>query len=168
MSLNNVQTAYSFNPVVAIEGSQGNYSITDITTRVAEAIVPYGRAVVRGTTDRGILLPTLSTQEFLGISLAIFGVENPYSPPPGSPLQQTQYNQYDQATVVRKGYVYMYTETNVLPGDPVYYRYSANGGNTVLGRVRNANDAGHTNLMPNATFEQTALAGTFVLVRLDN
>jgi hypothetical protein len=72
-------------------------------------------------------------------------------------------------SILTKGriYVTMDASITVVQGDPVYVRYSANGGNTQLGAFSNASDGGHNTLLRGAYFAQAAAAGVPGLVSFD-
>lgn len=161
-----IQTSYTFTPRAAIEGLQANLSLNDVQAKIAEMIIPFGRAVVRGTTDNAVDLPATSGDLFAGISVLRYGAENPLVAPGIDPSSLTEYQQFDAMAVLATGYIWVFTEENVTPGAPVYYRYAANGGNTELGRFRTTDDTGFTTLLAGATFETTTLAGELALVRL--
>lgn len=163
---NGNQTTYTFIPRTAIEGLQANMSLNDVQAKIAQAIIGFGRAVVRGATDNAVVLPSLSTDLFVGVAVLRYGAENPLVNPGVNPSSLTQYEQYDAMAVLSTGYIWVFTEENVTPGAPVYFRYGPNGPNTVKGRFRKTNDAGFTNLLSGATFETTSLAGTLALIRL--
>ena len=46
----------------------------------------------------------------------------------------------EDVACLRQGEIFMYSEEAVASGDPVYFRHTSKGGNTVLGRVRNDAD----------------------------
>jgi len=161
-----IQTSYDFTTRAAIEGLQANLSLNDVQAKIAEDIVPFGRAVVRGSTDNAVKLPEADDELFVGISLLRYGAENPLVAPGIDPSSLTEYNQFDAMAVLSTGYVWVFTEENVTPGSPVYYRYEASGGNTELGRFRTTEEEDKTLLLEGATFETTTLAGNLALIRL--
>lgn len=160
-----VQTSYSLNVRPALIGMQADASLEDITTRVAETIIPYGRVAVRGVGDRSVKLVSGVNDLFLGIALRIQGEENPYNLAV-QPSEKSQYEITEFASILRTGSVWVYSETATTPGQPVYYRYAANGPNTILGRFRSTDDAGFVTLLTGAQFETVALAGSMARIRL--
>jgi hypothetical protein len=58
-------------------------------------------------------------------------------------------------TLLQKGRVYVTPEVAVVQGDPVYYRITANGGNTQVGAFTNTDDGAHTDLLKGARFESS-------------
>jgi hypothetical protein len=62
--------------------------------------------------------------------------------------------------------VVMWTEVSVQAGQQVHYRHTAAGGNTVLGRVRNAADASNTATFGTAYFAESRTGAGLVAVTL--
>ena len=65
------------------------------------------------------------------------------------------------------GDIVMYSEVAVEAGDPVFARHTASGGNTVLGRVRNAADSTNTVAIPGFSFAQSTTGAGLVAVTVD-
>lgn len=160
------QTSYSFYLSAPFAGVLGDYrSDYDIRSAVNEEVtlgMPFGIAVKRGANDYGCLLPTGSGDKVIGLTVHNHAVDPYYLPASpttaGVPLKGT-------AGILKKGRMWVLPEVSVVPGDPVYWRYSANGGLTQLGALRNDGDSSHAAVMPGgATFETTAVASAAALV----
>ena len=65
------------------------------------------------------------------------------------------------------GEIVMWTEVAVSVGDPVFTRHTASGGNTIMGRVRNAADSTFTTAMTNMRFAQSTTAAGLVAVSIN-
>lgn len=66
-----------------------------------------------------------------------------------------------------RGDIVMWSEVAVAAGDPVFARHTAAGGNTVLGRVRNAADSTNTVAMTGWRFAQSTTAAGLVAVSIN-
>lgn len=158
-----VQTSYEFKPRVALEGNVDNNSLLELDSKSAEAEIGFGRAVVRGTNaDRQVKIPAGATPAFFGVAQRIIGLENPND----GTFERTSYLDKETVSVVRSGYIWVYSEQAVNAGDPVYYRHTAGAGGTVLGRFRKDDDTSTANLIDGASFETTITAEGLVLVRI--
>jgi hypothetical protein len=98
----------------------------------------------------------------MALPLRILGLENPLT----NNGQRISYLNTESVQVLRAGYLYVFTETAVSAGDPVYYRHTASGANTELGRFRNNADTATAALIENAAFEFSAAANSVVVIRL--
>lgn len=156
-----VQTAYTAEHEAAFEGQRANLGLTNIMSKVAEAgDIPFGRAIVRGTADNQGKLPTATGQEFIGVSeFTTAWSEN------ASDLHL--YQQYREMNIIDFGEIWVYTEQSVVPGDPVYFRHTADTAPLdVVGRFRKDLSGGDADLIPGATFETTTAAGDLAKIKL--
>lgn len=156
-----VQTTYSSEHTAGFEGQRADFGLTNNFTKACElaAGINFGRAVVRGTADDQATLPTATGQDFIGFT-------NQTTAGQANSSDVHLYQQYQSMNIMDFGPVYLYTETSVVPGDKVFYRHTAKGGNTVIGRVRNDADVNTADEVKYATFESTASAGSLALVWL--
>ena len=152
---------YSTNHAAGFEGQRADFGLMNNFSKAVElaAGIAFGRAVVRGTADNQALLPTATGQDFLGFT-------NQTTAGQADGSDEHLYQQYSDANIMDIGPMYLYTEQSVVPGDKVFYRHTAKGGNTVIGRVRKDSDVNTADKVQGATFEQTASAGSLVLVWL--
>ena len=158
-----VQTSYPLNPRVALEGQLDNMAVYDAHSKSVEGDVGFGRAVVRGTNpDTQVTLPSASTPAFFGVAQRIIGLENPLT----GTLERDSYLDTETAAIIRSGYIWVITEEAVVPGDPVYYRFTAGAGGTVIGRFRKTDDTATAAQIDGATFETTAAADSIVKIKL--
>ncbi len=146
------------------EGQKVDLQLANIISKtVEEALgILYGRAVVRGTGDDQCLLPSAAGQDFMGVteltSAGITTTDNVH-----------QYEFQREANILDFGMIYVYTETAVAPGDPVYFRHTANTAPLdEIGVFRNTADTANADLIPGASFESTTSAGGIAKIKLGN
>ena len=156
-----VQTSYSAEHLPGFEGQRADFGLMNNFTRACElaAGISFGRAVIRGTADDQATLPSASGQDFLGFT-------NQTTAGQADGDDEHLYEQYKSMNIMDIGPIYLFTETAVVPGDKVFYRHTASGGNTVIGRVRKDADSNTADEVKGATFETTTGAGELALVWL--
>jgi len=149
----------------AFEGQRDSLQLINSITKVAEGSnIEFGRAVVRGTADNQATLPSASTDEFIGVTeYTSAGVteDNGFH----------GYNENSSMNVVDFGVIWVYVEQAVVPGDPVFFRYTANTAPLdILGRFRKDADPVLTvdtaKVVVGAIFETTAAAGTLAKIKI--
>lgn len=162
------QTSYSFYLSAPFAGALAEYGQgIDIRSYVSEEAtlgLPFGIAVMQGTDDNGCLLPTSSGAKILGLTVHQHA-QDPYFLPAspstaGVPLKGT-------VGVLRRGRMYVLPEVSVVPHDPVYARYTASGGNTQLGALRNDGDSSKALQISQAEFLTTASAAAAAIVDIN-
>ena len=156
-----VQTAYTSEHEPGFEGQRGDFGLMNNFSKACELAdgIAFGRAVVRGTVDEQANLPTESGQDLLGFT-------NHTTAGQADGSDEHLYRQNSPMNIMDIGPVYLFAEQAVVPGDKVFFRHTASGGNTVIGRVRKDADSNTCDEVQNATFEATAGAGDLVLVWL--
>jgi len=121
-----------------------------ITTKIAEGVIPFGRAVVKGTGDNDAVLPSAADDVLLGV--AGFSTE-------AGDIDNEQYSDNDPVAVVETGIVVVYVEEAVSIGDPVRIRHAAATGK-VPGSFAVTAEAAKTALVSNAQWKsETTGAG---------
>jgi hypothetical protein len=165
------QTSYSQNLAIGRAGMLADNTDKDVVSRVSPTDdIPFGVAVVQGTADRDVILPTSAANitgqgKFQGIAIVDLSTENirdnPSTTPPHFPAGEA-------VPVLRKGRVYVKVEENVTPLSPVFVRF-ANGiaDNTLVqkGAFRaSADGAGSTAQV--ATLTPTAVNATIYAVEI--
>ncbi len=151
------QTSYAINQVTGNAGQLADSGFHDVISKLVQEAggVNPGLGVVQGTLDEQALLPNASGNLFLGLALV-------------SEAQVGQLHVFQGAmNVLRKGRAWVSPESAVVPGSAVYVRYSANGGNTVLGSFSAVSDSGHNFLVPNAVFMTSAAAAGLAQIELN-
>lgn len=129
-----MQTTYN-DPLPAVQGGLGDSGPRDVKTGVAATVVPFGRGLVERATPRdGVALPTAITELFAGVSLQTHKAK-----PNTTGVAQYEIN--EAIPHIRKGRVWVYSETAVAPNQPVHMRALGTGN---PGDFRNAADATNT------------------------
>lgn len=156
-----VQTTYGAEHEALYEGQRVNLELVNITSKAAEGSdIAFGRAVVRGTADDQCILPSAAGQGFLGVS----EFTTAWSETAGD---LHVYTENREVNILDFGKIAVYTETNVVPGDPVFFRHTAGVAPLdIVGRFRNDADTANADQITGATFESTALAGEIAIIKL--
>lgn len=143
------------------EGQRIDFQLVNITSKTIEgANVAFGRAVVRGTGDEQVVLPSAAGEDFMGIteytSAGLVQVDGSH-----------EYEVNREANILDLGPIYVYTETAVVPGDSVFFRHTAGiAPLDIVGRFRNDADTANADQIPGATFESTTAAGGIAKIKL--
>jgi hypothetical protein len=156
-----VQTTYQLELDAAFEGQIRDLSLRNKFSKTAEGSdIAFGRAVVRGTTDEQALLPSSNEDKYIGVT----GTTSAWSE---TAAGLHLYEQYRTMNIIDYGQIWIYTETAVVPGDDVFYRFIAETAPLdVLGRFRNDDSGGNALKIEGATFETTAAAGELAVIKL--
>lgn len=127
-----------------------DFGSADLTSVVAQAVIPFGNAVVKGTAERtGIV----GSDDILGFAVT-------------SMLSQYAINNFvdaygptEMVAVLRSGYIWVQNKGTValVAGDPVYVN--------ATGQVVNAAAAGAV-MVPGSVIEKGAAIDDFVLLRV--
>lgn len=121
-----------------------------IVTKAAEEAIPFGKAVVKGTGDTGVKLPTSASDMMLGVAAYSVDATN---------LNDGAYAAGDVVAVVDTGIVVVYVEEAVNIGDAVRIRHTAND-TKLPGNFAKTADAGKTAVVSNAYWKsETTDAG---------
>lgn len=126
--------------------------------RTAEVVIPAGRLVVPGTTDKQLKLPTSAAEVATAYGVSVL-----------MPLKSevsTDFAIGEAVLYLEDGEMWVYSETAVTDGQPALARHTANGGNTVLGRFRMGADTGAA-AVPSARFRGTTAAPGLAKVKFD-
>lgn len=156
-----VQDTYEAEMDPAFEGQRSDLGLIDIISRAAEGSdIAFGRAVVRGTADDQAQLPSSLNDDFIGVTEYTTAWSETAD---GLHL----YPEYREMNIIPFGRLWVYTETAVVPGDPVYYRYIADTAPLdIVGRFRNDDSGGDAIGIARAEFETTAEAGELARIKL--
>ena len=145
--------------IISLMGRQYRFSsIEPLANGTLEAGV-----VVTGTVNAlGVMRvakPTATGTRILGVSVLNFQRILTWD----NTLSAFKYADGDMVTLIEEGDVVMYAEVAVDPGDPVWFRHTADGGLTRIGALGKATGTGK-DLLPGAKFlDKTSAPG---LVRL--
>jgi hypothetical protein len=154
-------TDYLAEHVAGFEGQRANLGLVNITSKVAEGgDIPFGRALVQGTADNQCLLPSAQGERFIGISEHTTAwSEN------ASDLHVYEENR--QVNILDFGEIWVVSEQAVVPGDPVYYRHTADTAPLdILGRFRKDASGGDASLVEGAVWTTTASAENIAKIKL--
>jgi hypothetical protein len=155
-----VQTTYTREHERGFEGSVVDLSNNNIITKIAEGSdIGEGRAVVRGTQDRDAILPSATGQEFIGVTTSTTAGQADGS-------DNFNYEENSPMNVLDFGRIYVFCEDGCSAGDDVFFRHTASGGNTVLGRFRTDADTATADQIVGAKFETTVSAGEIAIIKL--
>ena len=136
------------------------------------AILPFGRVsvlnpVTRAVTSLAGAAPAANSQLIVPIFTEKFGMS--LSQLITRPATDFGYPGNDPNALVEyivEGDVIMWAEVSVQAGQQVHYRHTGSGGNTVLGRVRNAADSTFTATFGSAYFAESRTGAGLVAVTL--
>lgn len=150
-----MQTTYSDNLEVALEGQLADGTPHSIRGYAAEVEIPFGRAVIAGTDpDHQVKLPGLTTDKILGVSMQSHAREKD-----AATLK-------DMINVMRQGAIYVRPEDAVTPASPVFVRFTANGAGKTVGQFLTTDDkvgddpaVATAVALPGARWETSAAAG---------
>lgn len=158
------QTTYNTDFRVGIPGHEAEElpSKKGHAKNVQGAAIPYGVAVARSAnSDIERVLPASAAAEIMGVSLSTYWQDNRSLDNDDGIKDQDYFNE------ILEGVVWVIPEVAVLPGEPVFVRHTANGGNTQLGAFRNDADTANA-LQINARWRSAANAGEPAKVELFN
>jgi hypothetical protein len=159
-----MQTTYSTDPAVGYAGLEVDTEPSRKLHAINEevAAIPFGVALVRGTDGDKAKLPAAAGDalKLLGIALSTYWQDN------RSLSGSAGVAAGDVCTVIEEGAVWALPEQDVVKGDPVFMRITANGGNTQLGALRKDVDSGNAVRLRNAYWDSVATAGSPAKVRL--
>lgn len=143
------QLTYSESAEDAFAGMLGDSGDNDIFSRAngEGAAVEFGVAVTVGTdTFKQFELPDAGGDAILGV-LAHRHTQD------RALLSGTEgLKDKEDGDVLRKGRIWVRVEEAVAPGEAVYFRHTASGPNTFLGRFRNDADTATATLVANASW----------------
>ena len=155
-----VQDAYTAEQEVAHEGQRADLGLIDIISKAAEGSeINFGRAVIRGTSDDQAKLPSATGQAFMGVTEFTTAWA-------ANASDVHLYEENREMNIVTFGRMWVITEEAVVPGDPVFFRHTAGGGGSIIGRFRTDADTASADQIVGATFETTAGAGALAMIKL--
>jgi hypothetical protein len=153
-----MQTDYSLYPKAGFPGLLFDLNPTKVDSYAngeASAPLSFGLGVKQGTTDNTILLPTADADELLGITVSSFtyGYNAALT---GSLAIMPK----DVAAVLKQGKIWVLAEqSNIVPGDPVFWRFTANGAGKAVGQFRKDADTARAVEVAGARWVNRPVAG---------
>lgn len=161
-----MQLSYSTDMSPAREGQLADTGNNDVMTKenTATAIF-FGKFVSRGAADKSCIRPAAAAditdaKKALGVAISHQALESSATGDPEYPVNSA-------VNVLKKGRVWVEVEEAVTPLDPVYVRYAAGAGGTVLGSFRMSADTATAGLLAGAKYLSTAAAAGLALLELD-
>lgn len=144
-----VQTTYPSNISAAIAGLRGTMIPATLISRTVETVAGagFGIAMARGTSDNGAKVFGSGDAAVLGITVIDRSVNT-----------ADKYSQYESASIMTKGHVWVYASVAVNDGDPVYV-IPATGAFAKT-------SASSAVLIANAVWDTTTTGAGLALVRL--
>lgn len=145
----------------AYEGQVNDLSMADITSGVADVVIPFARAVVSGSAAKRDALPGAGAGFFLGISIRkTVGVSSSYVTGQGNGSANVvgSYRIGEETSRVSHGRVWVKTVDGATIGAQVYAK-------PVTGELTNAATAGN-HLLPGCTFLTAAAADGLALMQV--
>jgi hypothetical protein len=161
-----VQTSYDLTLTEAIEGQladNGEHDVAALYNEEASASIAFGRGVRQGANDNGALLPSLETQEIIGVTLHA----NQYTKDSASAqLDATGMRPDVVMNVLRKGRVWVRVRTGATKGQRAFCRCTAAPGS--VGQWENADDGTETiDCTGQAVFRSSAAADGLAILEVD-
>jgi hypothetical protein len=175
-----MQTSYSLNPAVGLDGALADThrydAVTAVNSESSAAIAP-GRFVRRvAGSPQLVLLPTLAAHITGGLAggFALFDPMH-INPNTVTNVERSLFQPEEQFAYVRSGYLWIQSEQNFTEGGKVYVRFLARDAFPALGRIRadvdNFDPGGgavnHAAECQFARFVTSGSAGDLAKVRVD-
>jgi hypothetical protein len=145
----------------AYEGQINDLSMADVTTGVADVVIPFARALVSGSAAKRDALPGAGVGFFLGISVAkTVGVSTSYvtGQGQGSTNLPGSYRVGEETSRVSHGRIWVKTLGGATKDQQVYAV-------PLTGELTNASTAGN-HLLPGCFFLTSAAAGELALIQV--
>ena len=148
-----IQTSYGYDMAVAFAGQLADLNDNESRSGNLEGAIniPFGIGLKKGTLDDGYIVPTLAGDICQGIAVHAHALDNiglSGLSPATAGIQPGE-----MFTVMRRGYIWVKVEEAVVRGGPVYMRYAAGAGGTILGSFRTSADTATASLVKGATYQ---------------
>lgn len=132
-----------------------------IVGKVCDADMTVGVAVAPGATDESCKVPASAADVDNALGVAVY---HPFRQVLGAGGEE--YADGQVADVMIDGEIWVVVEEAVSPGDPVFCRHTANGGNTTLGAFRTDADTSNAAAFDGARFASTTSGAGIAKLRL--
>ncbi len=133
-------------------------------TNGTDAILPFGIGVVAGTGEGAtgkVIIPADANGKFEGIVYATDTFEKRSGYTLDDATGRVGYPRDREVSIVRRGVIAVFIDSDVSRGDPVYMRHTATPGTTgIAGCFRKDADTANAIAIPNATFLKSVAAPT--------
>lgn len=158
LSLTSVKAGVPFTTAEA----DANLTLANTVANVTTQPIPFGRAVVRGTTgSSSVELPSSAGQLLEGL---VERVHTNVDPIEG---YADEVAPFQDMSIGYQGQWWVRVEQDVLVTDPVFFRHTAGAGGTQLGAWRKDADTATADQVTNARWVQPASAGGLALLSLN-
>lgn len=151
---------YGIDHPIGVAGTIAKLTGLQVGSILAEVAIPVGRAVARSDTAtqtaQGII-PDTTAAPIFGVSIRDLSKQSDAS-------QLLDYAAGDDVGVIQAGWVYVIAEQAVIPGNPVFVRFVAGAGGTLLGSLRADVDTASAYAWVNAVWESTTAIGAVGLI----
>lgn len=156
------QTSYSQRLSEALAGMlAAPIDDCEIESKINAAAIPAGIFVTRDANDDACKVPT-TTGEVTASGMGFTVLNLAHEPvSDGSTVDNAAGK---GCSVIRKGRIWVLTETAMTYGQNVFVRFTANGGNTQLGKVRNDVDTANAVAAPGWVCKTTLAAAGFAII----
>ena len=162
------QTTVLADVPLALEGSVAYPGAGNLTiSRWAKTDMPFGRFVTFKTASgaESCDLPTVTGDVTLGRALGIAVFD-----PAKEPNSALGYKAGQMVQILRRGYIWMLTETDVAEGSAVFVRFATvtgSGTAPAIGKVRKDADTADAVALPGAFFRTTLAAAGLAIVEIN-
>lgn len=165
-----IQTTFNqyFNPAKLGEIYDNRTKVAE--SYIAEDLIRFGQAVVVGTDpDRQVLTPSATGEVFMGISVALWQIEQQLTTYPTT--SSGLYPAKSVAGILRRGAIWVRVNQDVEINDPVYFVFS-DADSTKIGNFRKDDGvvlpgSEIADLIPYAIFRKAAKAGELAVVEIN-
>lgn len=132
-----------------------------IESKINAAALPAGVFVTRDAADDAVKVPTTTGEVTAsGVGFTMLNIARE----PVADGSTTDHAAGKGVSVVRQGKIWVLTETAMTYGQSVFVRFTANGGNTQLGKVRNDADTANAVAAPGWTCRTTLGAAGLAII----
>lgn len=159
------QLSYPFEMPFAVEGKFADSEFRLVEgTWIAVGAIPFGRGVTKVIgEDNQIQLPDGTDNTFHGVSTLTQVKEQALT------TGLVEYEDKSPVNVLRKGKIHVFAEEAIDPDtDSPFFRHTASGGNTEIGRFRTDTDTATAVAVPNARFVTSTTGAGLVVIEINN
>jgi len=149
------------------EGKVATYepAIVLTATNKANAVIAFGKGVVRGSADGQVIIPTATGQTFMGIAVETNTIEKRAGYSIDANGKMGWPVNYDMS-FIRRGIIAVPVDSDCVQGGAVYVIHTAGTGQ-VPGHFRKDANTDKADLVPNAVFWKTLTAAGVGLIRIN-
>lgn len=171
-----IQTSYGYSYEKGVQGMPYDLTPASDVTADAAVAVEFGTGLVIDSSRTpsnnrlAVKLPGSSADVFAGIAVYDRAQQVNSGTSAGlgdlTTTEGTQYPASEPIRLRRRGRIYVYSEQAISPSDPVFLRYTANGGN-VVGNFRKDADTSRALQISNAAWVSTTTGAGIAVLELN-